>query len=244
MTGSIPTLEPICTEPGIVEQSTLDETSQGYSYRFFVYTPPCYKAESEQTYPVLYLLPGRSGGPGDWFAVGVNEIADEMIHDKKMSPFVIVGTQEIGVDQLANTISQDLIPHIEKNYRVKTERPFVAVAGGSLGSIGAYRLAFQYPEKFATAGMFGGGMIHGEEAQVQKWLDEMEEAEKPRIFLNTGEQDPFMLERAEVMVEVLDDNQIDHTEIFGPGEHTYSYWASNFPVYFEWLAQDWVEETD
>jgi S-formylglutathione hydrolase FrmB len=48
-----------------------------------------------------------------------------------------------------------------------------------------------------------------------------------------------MLERAEVMIEMLDMYQIDHTELFTPGAHTYNYWVSNLPAYFEWLAQDW-----
>ncbi|MBE2221262.1 MAG: hypothetical protein IAF02_06965 [Anaerolineae bacterium] len=234
-----PTAESICTKPGVVTQETIDAPSRGYSYSYFIYLPPCYDRDVAHTYPVLYLLPGRGSGPGSWFAAGANDVADALILSGKIAPFVIVSTENTDSDQLAETIYNDLMPHIESSYRVKAERPFQAVAGGSLGSIGAYRLAFQYPDQFASVGMFGGGLIHGEEEQAAAWLTDMAEAERPRLFLNTGEQDPLMLERAKVMIEMLDTYQIDHTELFTPGEHTYGYWVSNLPTYFEWLAQDW-----
>ena len=90
--------------------------------------------------------------------------------------------------------------------------------------------------------MFGGGLIHGEEERVQTWLDALTAENQPRFFINSGEQDPFMVERAEVMIDVLSEAQLEHTEIFTPGGHDYGYWTSNFPAYFEWLAADWKQE--
>jgi enterochelin esterase-like enzyme len=239
--SNIPQAEskPACNEVGTIEQGSIDEASRGYAYSYFIYLPPCYESEREQRYPVLYLLPGLGSGPGSWFAAGANETADDMILSGKVPPFIIVATEEISADPLAEIIYLDLIPTIESSYRVTPGRRYRSVGGGSLGSVGAYRLAFQYPGDFASAGMFGGGLINGEEPRVTGWLNAMAKEEQPRLFLNTGEQDPLMLERAQVMIDLLDEKQIEHTEVFTPGEHTYGYWISNFPTYFEWLAQDW-----
>lgn len=234
--------EPVCTEPGTIEANVLEETSRGYGYNYGVYLPPCYDVAAAKDYSVLYLLPGRGGSSSDWFNAGVHEIADDMILSGKIAPFIIITTEEISSDPLAETIYSELMPHIEDAYRVKPERWQRAVAGGSLGSVGAYRIAFQHPDDFSSVGMFGGGLIHGEEERVQTWLDELTAENQPRFFINSGEQDPFMVERAEVMIDVLDEAQLTHTEIFTPGGHDYGYWASNFPAYFEWLAEEWTQE--
>lgn len=228
-----------CEEPGIVQPGIVEETSRGFDYNYVIYLPPCYESNSEQTYPVLYMLPGRGSGPGSWFAAGASTEAEQMILSEDVSPFLIVGTEEISSDPFGETIYRDLIPHIENSYRAKPERKHRAVAGGSLGSIGAYRLAFQHPDQFSSVGMFGGGLIQGEETRVHSWLDALSPEDQPRFFLNTGEQDPLMLDRALAMIGMLDEQQIPHSEIFTPGEHTYAYWVSNFPAYLEWLAQDW-----
>jgi len=244
---SIPISIPIanelaCEAPGIVEEKILEENSRGYDYNYWIYLPPCYDSEIEKEYPVLYLLPGRGGSPSDWFNAGVNEIADDMILNGEIAPFIIVSTEEISSDPLADIIFNDLKPHVEHAYRAKAERWQRAVAGGSLGSVGAYRVALQHPNEFSSVGMFGGGLIHGEEERVQTWLDELTAENQPRFFINSGEQDPFMVERAEVMIDVLDEAQLEHTEIFSSGGHDYGYWTSNFPSYFEWLAEDWTQE--
>ena len=225
--------ERVCAEPGTIKADVLDGTSRGYDYHYGVYLPPCYDVAAAIDYPVLYLLPGRGGAPSDWFNAGVDEIADEMILSGQIAPFIIVTTEEISSDPLAEIIFNELMPYVEDAYRVKPERWQRAVAGGSLGSVGAYRIALQHPDEFASVGMFGGGLIHGEEERVQTWLDALTAENQPRFFINSGEQDPFMVERAEVMIDVLSEAQLEHTEIFTPGGHDYGYWTSNFPAYFE-----------
>ena len=234
--------EQICEEVGVVENERIEDTSRGYGYTYRIYLPPCYADQTEHEYPILYLLPGMGGGPGSWFGIGVDKMADEMILSGEIPSFLIVGTEVTSSDPMGEIIFNDLVPHIENNYRVKPERLYHAVAGGSLGSIGAYRLAFQHPDYFASAGMFGGGVISGEEAQVETWLAATSPENQPRVFFNTGEQDPLMLAQAEVMIGIVEGMGVADDEIFAPGEHTYGYWVSNFPEYFKWLAEVWERE--
>ncbi len=48
-----------------------------------------------------------------------------------------------------------------------------------------------------------------------------------------------MLQQAKALLPYLDKYGIQHTEIFSPGGHSNSYWLTNFPAYFHWLAEDW-----
>lgn len=51
-----------CTTPGTTVSADLPQPTRGYAYNYRVYLPPCFSAESESRYPVLYLVPGRSSG--------------------------------------------------------------------------------------------------------------------------------------------------------------------------------------
>jgi enterochelin esterase-like enzyme len=204
-----------------------------------MYLPPCYDTQVERFYPVLYLVPGRGSGPTAWFAAGADKAADKAILEDGIPPFVIVVTENTDSDQFAEAIVSDLIPFIESHYRILQDRDHRAVAGGSLGGIAAYRIAFQHPDQFASAALFGSGLISGEEAQFETWLDAIPPENQPRVFFNTGEQDPYLLERARVMASILDRHGVENTMVVSEGGHDSVYWVSNFPAYFSWLARDW-----
>ena len=57
--------------------------------------------------------------------------------------------------------------------------------------------------------------------------------------MDTGDEDPLMLERAEVMKSMLDDLGIENILHTGHGGHNYAYWVSNFEMYLRWLVADW-----
>jgi enterochelin esterase-like enzyme len=132
-----------------------------------------------------------------------------------------------------------LIPVVESNYPILADRRYRAVAGGSLGGIAAYRLVFQHPDTFSSAGIFGAGAISGEEKQIQAWLAFIDDRRGIRVFMDTGDEDIFMLERAQVMKSILDEAGIENQLHVGEGGHGYNYWISNFEIYLQWLAKDW-----
>ena len=233
------TLPADCKDAGQTQSISLEETSRGYSYRFQIHLPPCFDPAPENPYPVLYLIPGRGSSSDAWFSAGVGEIADELILDREIPPFILVVTQDTNSDPYASVIVQDLMPHIKEHYPIHPERRYQAVAGGSLGGIAAYRIVFANPEQFSSAAMFGSGVISGEEKQVRTWLEQMQPATKPRVFLNCGTEDVLMLERAEIMTKLLYEHEISHVLHVGQGDHSYTYWASMFPTYLRWLAEDW-----
>ena len=228
-----------CHTPGEIVRAELAEPARGYPYTYRVYLPPCFSAEGDARFPVLYLVPGRASSPDSWLAAGLPEEVDRLILAGEIPPLIIVTTENIDADPQAETIYKELLPFVESQYPIAADRRYRAVAGGSLGGIAAYRLAFQYPDTFSSAGIFGAGAISGEEAQIRQWLAGMSDANRPRVFMNSGEADPLMLDRARVMKTILDEAGVENQMHVDQGAHHYTYWVPNFEMYLKWLARDW-----
>lgn len=228
-----------CTLSGEIIRAELPQPERGYPYEYRIYLPPCFHPQNAARYPVLYLIPGRNGSPDAWLAAGLEDRLNRLILDRETPPFILVTTESISSDPQAETIYQELIPFIESQYPILDDRRYRAVAGGSLGGIAAYRLAFMYPDEFSSAGIFGAGAISGEETQIRKWLASMTDANRTRVFLDCGDEDIFMLDRARVMKSILDEADVENELHIAQGGHNYAYWMSNFEKYLKWLTKDW-----
>ena len=228
-----------CTAPGTVTSADLPQPRRGYAYSFRVYLPPCYAKESIARYPVLYLIPGRSSSPDSWFKAGLPEEMDRLILGGEIPPMIVVSTENTDSDPMAETIHNELIPYVASQYPIAADRRYRAVAGGSLGGSAASRLAFQYPDTFFSAGIFGAGVVSGEEPQIRLWLSRMDDANRTRVFMNSGTQDPLMLERARAMKPILDEAGVENEIYVDESGHHYKYWVPNFEMYLKWLAKDW-----
>ncbi len=229
-----PTRTPFsCTQAGTVQ--ILEVSGFG---EIGLYLPPCY--ESQSKYPVLYLLPGFGGTHMEWLDTGVAAVTDQSIQNGEIPPFLIVTTDDTYETIQAEDIVTALIPYIDSHYPTIPDRLHRAIAGGSLGGGSAYLLTFAHPDVFGSTGIFGNGLVAGREAEDEAALAAMPNNLKPRIFLNSGEQDTYMLQQAKALIPLLDKYGIEHAEIFSTGGHAGNYWLSNFPVFFRWLAEVWA----
>jgi len=127
---------------------------------FSIYLPSDYNS-SERDYPVTYLLHGYGDADDGWIQFGeVNRLADEAIASGKIPPMIIVtpdGFQSFyinsgdGKTKYEDFFVKELIPYIEKNFKVKSERRFRAIAGLSMGGYGSLILSLKHPDLFVAA---------------------------------------------------------------------------------------------
>src|SRR6266700_4581917 len=66
-----------------------------------------------------------------------------------------------GPDPFASDFVADLMPYVEKTYRVLTDRQSRAIAGLSMGGNQTLNIAIPHLEKFAYVGVFSSRIISG-----------------------------------------------------------------------------------
>jgi enterochelin esterase-like enzyme len=138
--------------------------------RMHVYTPPGYETSSKK-YPVFYLLHGAGDSDDSWSTVGrAGFILDNLIASKSAKPMIVAmpagHTRAAGNpitsapgDPFVNDFVSDVMPFIEKNYRVFADRTNTAIAGLSMGGSQALNIAMGRPDRFAYIGVYSSGLF-------------------------------------------------------------------------------------
>lgn len=151
-----------------VNHFVLASEALGRDVGYAVWTPSDYHTQSSTRYPVLYFLHGAGG----------NEIKDAASFsgwltkaiDRGHIPPVICVFPNGGMsgyrDSVERMIVNELVPHIDENYRTLADPGSRALAGFSMGGAGSVYLMMMYPDKFAVACSMGGG-IRAEVGMIQ-----------------------------------------------------------------------------
>jgi enterochelin esterase-like enzyme len=138
--------------------------------RMHVYTPPGYETSSRK-YPVFYLLHGAGDSDDSWSSVGrAGFILDNLIAARSAKPMIVVmpagHTRAPGNpitsapgDPFVNDFVSDVMPYVEKNYRVSSDRANTAIAGLSMGGSQTLNIAMSRPDRFAYIGVYSSGLL-------------------------------------------------------------------------------------
>lgn len=160
---------------GVVSESWYYSDIRNEWRRCFVYTPAEYDNEQNKKYPVLYLQHGMGENETSWANQGkMNFIMDNLIAEGNATPMIVVmdnGNIEnfavqpgesptearvrFGAD-FGSILLNEIIPHIENNYRVLTDRENRAMAGLSWGGLQTFNITLNNLDKFAYIGGFSG----------------------------------------------------------------------------------------
>lgn len=157
---------------GSVKESSLESRLLRRSVSFTVYLPDGYERH-EMAFPVLYLLHGYTDDHTGWTQFGEAHLAaDRLMGQGEVPPMLIVTpdaavswyvNDDEGVEPYEDFFIRELIPHIEKNYRVRSKKEFRAVAGLSMGGHGSLLYALKYPDLFAACVPLSAAVITDEE---------------------------------------------------------------------------------
>lgn len=154
--------------------------------RMHIYTPPGYES-GHARYPVFYLLHGAGDCDDAWTSVGrAGFIMDNLIAEKRVRPMVVVmpaghtnpqttagraaapaaaagasASQAAPRDEFTEDFVTDIMPYVEKNYRVLNDRARRAIAGLSMGGSQTLNISFSHLDKFAYIGVFSSATVLG-----------------------------------------------------------------------------------
>jgi len=163
----------------------LSDVRKGYN-RFFVYTPPDYDSNPKNRYPVLYLQHGMGEDERGWVTQGkLNIIIDNLIADGRCKPMVIVvsngecstlfrpkpgedinkARERFGAN-FTPILLNEIIPYVEKTFRVLTDRDHRAMAGLSWGGFQTFQITLYNLDKFSYIGGFSGAGMFNPETEL------------------------------------------------------------------------------
>jgi enterochelin esterase-like enzyme len=228
-------------------------TALGRHRRMHVYTPPGYENGSGK-FPVFYLLHGSGDCDDSWTSVGrAGFILDNLIAAKKAQPMIVVmpaghtsttppapGAARPLRDEFADDFVTDIMPYVEKTYRVLTDRAHTAIAGLSMGGGQSLNISMSHLDRFAYVGVFSAGVFAlgprrpgaTGPAPAPDWepqhpmLDDA--ALKPGLkllWLSTGTND-FLLANAKLTVEMFKKHGFTPEFHETPGAHTWINWRN------------------
>jgi len=237
----LPTATPTvaCAEDGRIERTRVESSKLGWPISVEVYLPPCYDQQAEAAYPVLYLIPVLNSAASTWNLAGAAEVANRMIRAGEIPAFILVTPGNYPSDSHGEALMDDLFPYIEETYRTLNDRTHRAVGGASMGGAIAYRMALRRPERFNSVGIFGSGVVSGDEGNVEEWIAAIPPEQWPRILLDCGDEDTLMLDHVDRTMAILDEWEIPYRLNVEPGGHSYTYWGSNLEMYYAWYAEVW-----
>jgi enterochelin esterase-like enzyme len=221
-----------------------------------VYLPPGYGRHSEQTYPVIYLQDGQNLFDGRTSYVPgrtwqVREHADEAIKAGEVEPLIIVGIYNTGDRRMAEytherdwqmgggeaaaygrLVTDELMPWIAAQYRVRTEREHTGIGGSSLGGLVSLYLGLRFPQHFGKLAVLSPSVWWNHKS-ILGYVNEFAPTiwERPRLWLDVGDQEgPRTLQNAEHLNRRLKANgwnpgETLHFERVAGGTHDEASWA-------------------
>ena len=133
---------------------------------FYIYLPPEYQS-SNKRYPVLFWFHGAFGHP--YGATPIVQRLDAAIRAGLGPEMIIVSCLDpTGLSMWTNSkdgrlpmetlIIDELIPHVDANYRTVADRRGRAIEGFSMGGYGAAFLGIKYRHLFSSVSILSGAL--------------------------------------------------------------------------------------
>ena len=206
--------------------------------QLYLYTPPGYETDKNTRYPVLYLFHGFGDTEDAWTGVGrANLIMDNLIAASKAKPFIIVMPyghtpssppvmRSIGrYEAYEKDLIEDIIPYVQKCYRVSTEQKDRAITGLSMGGGQSLTIGLGNLELFGWVGAFSSAIP--EEPKLGKLLAKPESInEKLKLlWIGCGRKD-FLFEANQKFLERLKTEKIKHVGHITEGAHEWRVWRN------------------
>lgn len=228
-----------------------------------VYTPPGYET-GNQKYPVLYLLHGGGDEDSGWSTIGrAGFILDNLIAANKAKPMIVVmpngsmprpgftpgvaqtpemqAAQRAAQQKFVDELLTNVMPNVEKRYRVETNRESRAIAGLSMGAGQTLAVAPTHLDKFAWIGVWSGGVNPpAQTAFMERNAAFFANPGKTNklvklLWVGAGSNDTLAGPGTKHLAEILHEHGIKHEFHESEGGHTWINWRHYLNDYAQLL---------
>ena len=217
---------------GAVTRHSYSSQVIGGAEEFSVYTPPGYDGRRSVSYPTLYLLHGMGDNEFTWVTNGgVCVTLDNLLAQRRAAPMVVVmplgyggsGATLMNPAAFERALLQEIIPLVEKTYRVSRSAQTRAIAGVSMGGSQAMTIGLRHPDAFAWLGSLSGPFGRGESPLAA--LDRRAETGRfALIYVGWGASDPLAPGNRQLVAD-LRTRGLDVTAADVPGAgHVWPLW--------------------
>lgn len=141
--------------------------SIGQNTSFHIYLPEAYSTDPERQFPVLYWLHGS--GDGVLGVPPMSNLYHTAITNGLIAPMIIVFPHGLeqgmwcdskdGRTPMESILINDLIPHVDDQFRTIPSREGRLIEGFSMGGYGAGRIGLKHHEMFCGFSMLGAGPL-------------------------------------------------------------------------------------
>lgn len=260
------------THKSQVVTTTMYSKKLHMDWNYDVYLPAGYNPKSNKKYPVLYMLHGIYGNHRNLLErFNSQQILDGLMHRKNKQMIVVFvdGFNSFYVNQkngmqMESAIVDDLVPEINKLYKVKTNASAQGIGGISMGGYGAARLALKYPTKFNKAILISPAVwqklpknnpirmkMHAFTDGKEHWSDKVYDQLFPTQYIDSkSKKDKFFIEStsSDTTVPIKDVNRfvkdlkkddISVKYIKDSGDnHNWTYWTKAAPNAYAWALDE------
>lgn len=226
---------------GTVSYKWYDSKILEMNRRLTVYTPYGYEKNTRTKYPVLYLLHGAGGDEEAWTSMGrTAQILDNLIEKGLAEPMIVVmpngnpnqqAAQTLGLptstlnfrdpalqNAYVKSLCEEIVPFIEKEYRVLAKPESRAIAGLSMGGGHTITATNLYPEMFdwiCPLSAAGNSTV--------EQINALKKAGVRLYFLACGTDD-FLWEGSVTLDKTLTECGLDHVFFKSDGGHVWANW--------------------
>lgn len=247
---------------GEIRKVWYKSSTLGEERRLHVYFPPGYDT-GKGKYPVFYLLHGGGDEDSGWSTIGrAGFILDNLIAAGKAKPMLVVmpngslprpavvpgappdpAATAAFQDRFTNELLKDVVPFVEKTYRVLPGSTNRAIAGLSMGGGQTMRVVASNPDQFAYVGVWSMGVNPQTTADFEQrnatFLNSADKVNKQiKLFeITCGDKDTLAFAGSKNLAEILKKRNINHKLNISGGGHTWINWRQYLNAYAQKLFQ-------
>jgi putative tributyrin esterase len=248
-----------------ITDCTFYSTALGRDMHYIIVLPQKYE-DSQQRFPVLYLLHGWAGDYTNWVKLTkLTEYAERysmivVTPDAQNSWYVNSFTAP--GDRFEDYIVNDLIHEIDSRWRTMPSPGSRSIAGLSMGGYGSVLLALKHPGLFAVVASVSGALIgpigieqvipdvrestdraYGPAGSATRKDDDiyllLAKAKReniPYMFIECGSEDSLLASNRK-FVEQLSSGNVAYEYHEYPGGHTWEFWDHSLPMMLRVIAE-------